>query len=149
MTELDATDRRMLRELDRDPRLATAALAERLGVARGTVHSRLERFKRLGLHPNSTRVPPHVLGYTTRAYLSLELSQGSLDRVVEHLRTIPEVVETVAISGREDLMCQVVAKDNDHLYEIGQRILVEVGVERTVTSIVLRDHISQRMRQLL
>lgn len=46
-------------------------------------------------------------------------------------------------------MCQVVARDNDHLYEIGQRILSEEGVQRTVTSIVLREHIAQRMDQLL
>jgi DNA-binding Lrp family transcriptional regulator len=149
MTGLDRTDRRILAELDLDPRRSAANLADTLGTARGTVHTRLERMKELGFRPNSVRVLPASLGFSTRAFLSLELSQGSLDRVVTHLRGIPEVIETVAISGREDLMCQVLARDNDHLYEIGQRILSEPGVQRTVTSIVLREHIAQRIRQLL
>lgn len=149
MTALDRTDRRILAVLDEDPRRSTATVADTLGLARGTVHTRLERLKTLGLRPNSVRISPGMLGYATRAYVSLELSQGSLDRVVAHLQTIPEVIETVAISGREDLMCQVLATDNDHLYEIGQRILAEPGVERSVTSIVLREHIAQRLGQLL
>ncbi|KAA9089165.1 Lrp/AsnC family transcriptional regulator [Microbacterium radiodurans] len=146
---LDSTDRRLLAALDIDPRRSTANLADMLGLARGTVHTRLERLKAMALRANSVRIAPEMLGYFTRAYVSLELSQGALDRVVDHLRSIPEVVETVAISGREDLMCEVLARDNDHLYEIGQRILAEAGVQRTVTSIVLREHISQRVRQLL
>lgn len=149
MAELDRTDRRILVELDHDPRRSTATVADTLGLARGTVHTRLERMKTLGLRPNSVRISPAMLGYATRAYVSLELSQGSLDRVVAHLSSIPEVIETVAISGREDLMCQVLAKDNDHLYNVGQQILSEPGVERTVTSIVLREHIPQRLGQLL
>lgn len=149
MAELDRTDRRILADLDRDPRRSAATVADALGLARGTVHTRLERMKSLDFQPNSVRILPELLGYSTRAFVSLELSQGSLDRVVTHLRSIPEVVETVAISGREDLMCQVLARDNDHLYEIGQQILLEPGVQRTVTSIVLREHITRRLRQLL
>ncbi len=41
MTTLDDTDRRILLALDRDPRATVAQLALTLGLARGTVHSRL------------------------------------------------------------------------------------------------------------
>ena len=44
LQELDATDRRILAALDEDPRVPIMVLAQRLGLARGTVQSRLERM---------------------------------------------------------------------------------------------------------
>ena len=44
MSLLDETDRRLLLALDEDPRLPVAILAQRLSLARGTVHARLERL---------------------------------------------------------------------------------------------------------
>ena len=53
---LDATDRRILLELDDDPRLPVALLAQRLSLARGTVHARLERLAASGaLRSHSAR----------------------------------------------------------------------------------------------
>ena len=47
MTDLDDVDRAILRELDDDARMPVAVLAQRLGLARGTVHARLAKFDRL------------------------------------------------------------------------------------------------------
>ena len=43
--QFDDTDRALLLALDEDPRMTTMALAQRCGLARGTVHARLERFR--------------------------------------------------------------------------------------------------------
>ena len=67
--QLDETDRLLLLALDEDPRMTTMALAQRCGLARGTVHARLERFRERGiLRLNSARVDPATLG---RPMLSL------------------------------------------------------------------------------
>ena len=63
MSKLDATDRRILVELDDDPRLPTVVIAQRLGLARATVQSRLDKLAASGLlRPNSSRVRPDSLG---------------------------------------------------------------------------------------
>ena len=51
MQELDATDRRILAALDEDPRVPVMVLAQKLGLARGTVQSRLERMSASGALP--------------------------------------------------------------------------------------------------
>ena len=63
LQQLDATDKRILKALDEDPRVPIMVLAQRLGLARGTVQSRLERMTASGaLRPNSSRVLPAALG---------------------------------------------------------------------------------------
>ena len=42
--QLDDIDRRLILELDSDPRLTVLALSERTGLARGTIQARLERY---------------------------------------------------------------------------------------------------------
>jgi DNA-binding Lrp family transcriptional regulator len=65
------------------------------------------------------------------------------------LRDIDEVVECVAVAGGIDLLIQVVARDSDDLYRLGQVILRCPGIRRTATSIVLNELIGYRMGQLL
>ena len=60
---LDDTDRRILLELDHDPRMTVLLLAQRTGLARGTVQARLDRYRAAGLlRLASTLVPPSALG---------------------------------------------------------------------------------------
>ena len=49
MYQLDATDRRILAALDDDPRMTVMLLAQRTGLARGTIQSRLDRYRTEGL----------------------------------------------------------------------------------------------------
>ena len=57
LQELDSTDKRILKALDEDPRAPIMVLAQRLGLARGTVQSRLERITASGARTTSTACP--------------------------------------------------------------------------------------------
>ena len=77
MTTLDDTDRRILLALDRDPRATVAQLALTLGLARGTVHSRLERLSaERVLRANSTRLDPGRVGLPMRALVKAGVEQS-------------------------------------------------------------------------
>jgi DNA-binding Lrp family transcriptional regulator len=150
VTMLDATDRRILLALDADPRATVAQLAQDLGLARGTVHARLERLSRPGaLRAASTRVPPERVGLPMRALVTAEVDQSEYARMVEDIARIPEVVECLGISGGDDLMVQVVARDADHVFDITRQIMRCRGIRRTATSIVLRELLGYRMDHLL
>ena len=148
---VDDIDRRLLRDLDSDPRRAIALIAERIKTARGTVYARLERFQVMGvLRPNSVRIEPAALGYPLRAFITAAASDQSLfARDLELVRSIPEVVECVALSGNDDILFRVVARDIDHIYEIQQRLLAIPAISRTATSLVLNEVVPYRMEQLL
>lgn len=150
MTALDATDRRILLALDEDPRATVQLLALRLGLARGTVHARLERLAREGtMRRNSIRLQPAALGYPLRAMVSAEIDQDAFDRMLDDMSLIDEVVECVGVAGENDLMIQIVARDADHVYDITKRIKGCRGIIRTSTAIVLRELLAYRFDHLL
>ena len=150
MYQLDETDRRILAVLDEDPRMSVLLLAQKTGLARGTVQARLERYRELGLlRLSSTRIPPAALGCGLAATVSAELDQHQLDRAVESLRGIPEVLECFAPAGGTDLLCRVVARDPDDLYRVSEEIRLCPGILRTSTSVFLREVVPYRIRPLL
>jgi DNA-binding Lrp family transcriptional regulator len=147
---LDQVSRRILRALDRDARATVGSLSENLGLARGTVQSRMTTlFKRGVLRPMSTTARPDSLGFSIRAFVTAEVAQSEFERAMRALSQIPEVLECVAVSGETDLICQVVAIDADDLYRVGQEVLLCPGIRRTATSLVLKELIPYRTAQLL
>ena len=150
MTDYDATDQRILKELDDAPRRPVALMADRLALARGTVQARLARIREEGrLRLHSTRIRPESLGYTTRAFVMVSVDQTTLDHSMSDLDALPEIIECVAVSGSDDIICQVIARDNAHLFEVTQHMMKIPGIQRTSTSIVLQEYIELRMAQLL
>ncbi|MEO3857129.1 Lrp/AsnC family transcriptional regulator [Acrocarpospora sp. B8E8] len=150
LTFLDPVDARILLALDSEPRLPVVVLAERLGLARKTVQTRLSRMEeRALLRPHSDRVDPRTLGYLMEAAVTAEVEQPRLGAAVAALAEIPEVVAAAAISGEGDLLCRVVARDPDDLYRVTQEILSCPGIRRTRTSLLMRDLLPYRALGLL
>ncbi len=150
VSSLDATDRRILRELDRDARMPTAMIAHRLGLARGTVQARLEKLSSSGaLRAHSARVTPAALGRPVGASLQVELDQHQISEAVAALADIPEVLECFAPAGNTDLLLRVVAESPDDLYRVSEEIRLCPGIRRTSTSLFLREVIPYRVTGLL
>jgi DNA-binding Lrp family transcriptional regulator len=125
-------------------------LARQLGVARGTVQARLDRLLERGVISGfGPEIDLDGLGYGVLAFTTLEIAQGRLHDVVEHLRDIPEVLEAHATSGTGDLHCRVVARTNFHLQEVINRILEVQGIDRSTTVIALSDQIRYRVLPLV
>jgi DNA-binding Lrp family transcriptional regulator len=148
--QLDETDRRILATMDQDPRIPTMMLAQKLGLARGTVQSRLEKLSASGaLRPNSSRIFPSALGRGVSAAVSAEVEQSRLNDAVAALEKIPEVLECVAPAGETDLLIRVVATDPDDLYRVSEEIRFCPGINRTSTQMFLRELIPYRTTGLL
>ncbi|WP_313565563.1 Lrp/AsnC family transcriptional regulator [Mobilicoccus sp.] len=147
---VDEIDRRLLAALDDDPRATVLALADRAGLARGTVQSRLERYQHDGtLRAHSTRIDPAALGRPLSAMVAAELDQHHIDEACDALARIPEVLECFAPAGETDLLCRVVARDPEDLYRVSEEIRLCPGIVRTRTSVYLRRVIPYRTRPLL
>jgi DNA-binding Lrp family transcriptional regulator len=135
---LDAIDLRLLDVLRRTPHAAVTELAGTVGIARGTVYSRIDRLERegvvIGYGPDidSVRAGLSVLAFTV-----LEIAQGSHDATVAALVEIHEIVEIHTITGQGDLLCRIVATSNDHLHEVLQRIAKIDTVTRSQTQLAL------------
>src|SRR5690606_2896042 len=141
---VDTVDAKILLELTQHPRATTLALADRVGISRNTAQSRLTRMEESILDSFERRIPPASLGYPLTAFITTQVTQHRLDEVAGALAEVPEVLEVRGISGPVDLMIHVVAQDADDLYRIAGRILAIPGVERTNTSLVMRQLVGYR-----
>ena len=147
---VDPLDGRLVRLMAEAPRMGMLELARRLGVARGTAQARLDKLVRRGIVTGfGPDVDVRALGYEVQAFTTLEIAQGRLQDVVDHLREIPEVLEAHATSGPGDLHCRVVARTNNHLQEIINRMLEVQGIQRTATVIALSEQIGYRVLPLV
>ncbi|VXB51176.1 DNA-binding transcriptional regulator, Lrp family [Arthrobacter sp. 9V] len=146
----DGTDKAVFKALDDDPRIPILFLAKKLGLARGTVQTRLERKMTGGsLFPHSTRIAPEALGLPISALVTAEVEQSSLDAAVQALGSIPEVIEVQGMAGEADLAIRVVARDMEDLFRLGQAITECAGIRRSTTSLLLKRLIPLRIHQLL
>ena len=147
---IDRLDCRLIAALADQPRASVVDLARRLGVARGTVQARLDKLVQRGI---ITGFGPDVdleqVGYGVTAFTTLEIAQGRLDDVVDHLREIPEVLEVHSVTGSGDLLCRVVARTNGHLQDVINRVLEVGGIGRTTTVIALAAQIPLRVLPLI
>ena len=147
---LDALDGRLLAAMADTPRAGILELSRRLGVARGTVQARLDKLTERGV---VTGFGPDLdlpaMGYGVLAFSTLEIAQGRLGDVVDHLQEIPEVLEAHATTGQGDLHVRIVARTNDHLLQVVNRILEVQGISRTTTVIALSEQIRYRVLPLV
>jgi DNA-binding Lrp family transcriptional regulator len=143
---VDALDARLIAELAASPRAAVLDLARRLGVARGTVQARLDKLAARGVITGfGPDLSARELGYGVLAFTTVEIAQGRLADVVEHLCAIPEVLEAHATTGPGDLHCRVVARSNEHLQDVINRVLEVGGISRTETHVALSEQIPLRL----
>ncbi|MEX2658847.1 MAG: Lrp/AsnC family transcriptional regulator [Acidimicrobiales bacterium] len=150
MLAIDALDGRLIRALADTPRAGIMELARQLGVARGTVQARLDKLVARGVISGfGPDLDLPALGYQVLAFTTLEIAQGRLGHVVSHIDAIPEVLEVHAITGPGDLHCRLVARTNDHLQTVINRILEVQGIVRTSTVIALTTQIAYRTLPLV
>lgn len=147
---LDSLDARLLLLLSDEPRLGVLECARRLGVARATVQSRLDRLTERGaLQGFPPELDLAVLGYGLTAFAILEITQGKRTEVAEALTAIDEVCEVHATTGDGDLLVRMVARSNDDLQRVIDDIVAIPDVQRTSTSIALSTPVAPRVRPLL
>jgi DNA-binding Lrp family transcriptional regulator len=148
--EVDELDARLLRELAAVPRAGVLELSRRLGVARATAQARLDRLVARGVIATfAPSLDPVALGYAVTAFATLEIRQGQGQVVLDHLRAIPEVLEVHTITGAGDMLCRVVARSNDDLQHVLDRVTQFPEIVRTSTVIALSNPVHHRVLPLV
>ena len=151
MPSLDPLDVRLLELLTAEPRLGVLETSRRLGVARGTVQSRLERLQASGVIASfGPTLDPAALGFGVTAFVTLEIRQATGHAPVRsHLSAIPEVLEAHTITGSGDVLARVVARSNADLQRVLDQITGSGEVARASSVIALATEISARVLPLL
>jgi DNA-binding Lrp family transcriptional regulator len=147
---VDDLDAQILHLFSADPRVGVLEASRRLGVARGTVQARLDRMTAAGVITSfAPTLNPEAMGFHVAAFATLEIRQGARDRVAAHLARIPEVLEVHTITGDGDLLCRIVARDNDDLQRVIDDLVGDEDIVRTSTLIALSTVVAPRILPLV
>ena len=150
MADLDALDLALLTALRDNPRAGALALSRLTRVARATVESRLSRLEQSGVITGyGPDIDVAAAGFGVLAFVTLEISQGALERVQADLAAIPGVLEAHAITGSADVVCKVAATSHADLQQTLLRIDSSPSVARSTSAIVLSTVIASRDLPLL
>jgi Lrp/AsnC family leucine-responsive transcriptional regulator len=132
--QLDELNRRILHELQCEPRLTMAALGRRVGLSSPAVTERVRRLEEAGvIRGYRLEVNPAALGLPLAAYVRVRPHTGQLGRIAELACGIPEVVECHRVTGEDCFILKVHIPAMDQLDRLLDRFLVYGS---TTTSII-------------
>ena len=150
MTNLDDIDTILIALMRSRPKTPVAELARLANVARGTAQARINRLEASGaIAGYGPDVAAPLVGYGVLAFITLEIAQRQDDTITAQLGQIAEVLEAHAVTGPGDLLCRVVARSNEHLHAVLQKILAVSGITRTHTSLVLHTRLDRTAADLV
>jgi DNA-binding Lrp family transcriptional regulator len=128
MPNLDATDREIVMELQRNARRSNKDLAEAVGVAPSTMLTRIRSLEERGvLRGYHADVDPAALGRPVRATVSVRLQPKSRDvveRFVQHVWSLEETESISLVTGGFDVIIDLSVAD---VSTLGSRVLNEIA----------------------
>ncbi len=105
----DQLNTEIIRLLQEDGRLPYDVIAAKLGVSAGTVRNRVNWMREAGMLSILAVVDPIAADYAADAMLGLKVAPGTTPKAVaDRLQSFPEVVYIIWVSGRFDLLVEIV-----------------------------------------
>ena len=139
---LDATNLRLLEELQADARVSLAELGRRVGLSAPAVAERVGRLERDGVITGyRAEVDPQALGWTLAVVIRVRPAPRELRKVAELATQTPEVVECHRITGEDCYFMKAHVRDVSHLEHVIDRFAV---YGQTTTSIVQSSPVPAR-----
>lgn len=115
---VDTLNREIVRMLQDDGRMPFAEIAQALDVSEGTIRNRVNAMKQNGQLQIVAIADPRAIEYRTDAMLGLKINSNTTPAAVaDRLGALPEVVYILWLSGRYDLLVEVVTDEHDQLLE--------------------------------
>jgi Lrp/AsnC family transcriptional regulator len=141
---LDAVDRRIVRELQRDASLSHAALAERVGASSASVWRRVRALEMSGVLGKSVRLASaEKLGRAVNVLCQVRMSRQSVEARGEFEAFIgsrEEIVECYAMSGEWDYLLRIAVKDvADYDRFVMRGVLAHPSVANAASNFALRQ----------
>jgi Lrp/AsnC family leucine-responsive transcriptional regulator len=139
---LDATNLRLLSELQQDARISQAELGRRVGLSAPAVAERLARLERDGtIAGYRADVNPRALGFTLAAIIRMRPAPRQIPKVAEVARDTVEVAECHRVTGEDCFYMKVHVASVEHLEEVIDRF---TPYGQTTTSIIQSSPVAQR-----
>ncbi|MWB96241.1 AsnC family transcriptional regulator [Flavobacterium sp. GA093] len=120
MEILDEFDIKIIKELEKDGRVAYSTIASNLKISNTMVHQRINRLFESGIIAGIKPVlNEKQMGYDWASFTGITLNKDSDSAgIIEALKGIPEVTECYFVTGSFTLYLKITAKNHEHMRKI-------------------------------
>ena len=140
MDALDEFDINIIKELEKDGRMAYSAIATNLKISNTMVHQRINRLTEQGILAGIRPIiNEKKIGYDWASFTGITLNKDPDSiQVIEALKNIPEITECYYVTGSFTLYIKIIAKNHEHMRKIlYEKIDNSPGIAKTDSIIEL------------
>ena len=142
--QIDAVDRRIVRELQRDASLSHAALAERVGASPASAWRRVRALEKAGVLGKAVRLAdPKHLGRPVSVLCQVRMTRQTVEArsdFEDFIQSREEIVECYAMSGEWDYLLRISVRDvADYDRFIMRGVLAHPSVAGAASNFALRQ----------
>jgi Lrp/AsnC family transcriptional regulator for asnA, asnC and gidA len=136
--KIDDLDLSILRELKKDARKSHRDIAEKLGVAEGTIYNRVNKLQEMGVIKRfMVDLDFSKLGYDLTAVIGFIVEGGHLAEVEERIAKKANVSALYDVTGEYDALIVAKFKEREEMDKFIKSVMAIPHVERTYTMLVL------------
>ncbi|MDT9597451.1 Lrp/AsnC family transcriptional regulator [Sphingosinicella sp. GR2756] len=142
--QMDAIDRKIVRELQRDASLSHAALSEKVGASAASVWRRVRSLEKAGVLGKTVRLAdPEHLGRAVNVLCQVRMTRQTVSarsEFEEFIQSREEIVECYAMSGEWDYLLRIAVRDvADYDRFIMRGVLTHPSVAHAASNFALRQ----------
>jgi Lrp/AsnC family transcriptional regulator, regulator for asnA, asnC and gidA len=134
---LDDVSKAIIEQLQEDGRRAYAVIGRAVGLSEAAVRQRVQKLTDAGVIQIVAVTDPLQLGFLRETLIGVN-AEGDPDAVGDALAAMEDVDYVVVTAGSFDLVCEVLAVDDEHLLQVIRRIREIPGVRTTESFVYLK-----------
>jgi len=134
---IDSLNKKILMRLQHNARQSNAEIGRQVGISSPAVSERIKKMEDIGvIESYDAIVSPFEIGYQLKAIITLRAFMGKLKPFLVKVKTYDEVLNCYRITGNENIVMEVILKDQKHLEHFIDQLIV---YGETKTQIVLSN----------
>lgn len=142
----DTLDERILAALRRDARQPVSTMAARLGIARATLRTRIQKLEASGQILGYQAVLPADLPQApVRGLVMVDVEGRAADRVMAGLLALAQVGLVHTTNGRFDMIAEISSESLAEFDTVLHRIRQIPGIGSTETHLLLQSRAARRL----
>lgn len=129
-------------ELLRAGTISNSTIAQELGVSEGMIRQRIKRLREYGILSLRGLINPDILGHSQIVMVAANITESRiLEETAEEVEKLEKVLSVSIVSGRYDLIIEVLLDSNSSLIDFLSKDLSRVpGIKNTESFVALKNY---------
>lgn len=124
MNGVDRLNEQILKCLQENARQSNAEIGRKVGISSPAVSERIRKMEDVGIIRGfTTMVSYYEMGYQLKALITLRAFMGKLKPFLIRVTSMDEVINCYRITGNENIVMEVVLRNQKHLEEFIDQII--------------------------